>query len=105
MRRGETTIQSYDKLVYDVKDIFSKEEQTPGSMNTINKDVVEPFAFHATLIAAAILLGWFAQKLVHKFFGIFLPLFSLAMLGGLVVQIIISQTKWNELVDKKAMAP
>lgn len=104
VRRGETTaIQSYDTLIQDVKDICPKSEQQPGSMVTINKDVVEPFAFHASLIAIAILLGWFAQKLIAKTFAISLPLFPLAMLGGLAVQIVISKTKWNEIVDKKTL--
>src|SRR5699024_1676245 len=50
------------------------------------------------LISIAILIGWFIQKGVVMFVpGV--PLFPLAMIGGLVINLLISRTKYNEMID------
>lgn len=77
---------------------YAGDEQQPSSYNTVNKDVVESFAFHFALIGVAVILGY-----VIKFFlGLFipgLPLFPMAMLGGLIVNVVISHTKLRDSVD------
>ena len=79
-------------------DIIPKNEQKPNSVNTLNPDLVESFAFHAGLISIAILIGWFMQKFIVAYVpGV--PLFPLAMIGGLLVNLFISRTKYNELID------
>lgn len=79
-------------------DVIPSEKQTVSSVNTLNPDLVEGFAFHMGLIAIATLIGWFMQKAITVYVpGI--PLFPLAMIGGLLVNMIISRTKYMEMID------
>lgn len=79
-------------------DIIPTEKRTASSVNTLNPDLVESFAFHMGLIAIATLIGWFMQKLISQYVpGI--PLFPLAMIGGLIVNMVISRTKYREMID------
>jgi ESS family glutamate:Na+ symporter len=101
VRKGWTTVlKTTTSLKTGGKGIISKDEQTPGSMVTINKDIIEPFAFHASLISLAILIGWFLTKGLNQYFNISIGLFVTSMLGGLLVQSVISKTKWSAGVDK-----
>ena len=36
-----------------------------GSFNTISPDALEPFAFHAASVGAAILIGWFERCIIE----------------------------------------
>lgn len=101
IRKGYTSvIKSTEDIRKDEPEIIVAENQKSGSMVTINKDVIDSFALHFSLIGIAILLGWIMQKALATWVkGI--PLFPLAMLGGLLVQIILSKTPWAVLVDRK----
>ncbi|WP_367339789.1 sodium/glutamate symporter [Aminivibrio sp.] len=101
IRKGYTSvIKSSNELKTEDSDILSDKKQTPGSVVTISKDVIESFAFHTALIAIAILIGWFMQKSLANFVK-GMPLFPLAMIGGLIVQLVIGKTSWASLIDRK----
>jgi ESS family glutamate:Na+ symporter len=101
VRKGYTSIiKSQDELSSNNKqDIIPKDAQNAGSVITINKDVVEPMAFHLSLIAIAILIGWVIVNSLNSVTGLSFPLFPMAMIGGLIVQLIISKTKFADAVD------
>lgn len=101
VRKGYTSvIKSEKELSKNSKnDIVPKDEQKPGSFVTINKDVIEPMAFHVALISVAILIGWVLHFYLRSWTGLKLPLFPMAMIGGLIVQLIISKTKFADAVD------
>lgn len=77
---------------------------------TVSSDVIESLSLHLVIVAAAILIGYgfkelllllqivipFAQK--HDLLGSF-PLFPLAMLGGLLVQIFADRFDPNDHID------
>lgn len=80
------------------EDFIPADKQKSSSVNTLNPDMVEGFAFHMGLILIAVAIGWFMQKfLVEYVQGV--PLFPLAMLGGLLVNMVISKTKYFDLID------
>ncbi|MBM7587307.1 ESS family glutamate:Na+ symporter [Bacillus pakistanensis] len=101
VKKGYTSvIKSTSQLKSQQQDI--PQEKKANSYNTINADVVESFGFHFALIFIAVLIGWGLQQLISPFItGV--PLFPLAMIGGLVVNIILSKTKFYELIDKNTL--
>lgn len=105
VRKGYASIiTSLDEVNYNkADDILSKEMQTPGSKITINNDVVEPFAFHGALIGLSIFLGWIMHYFLVLWTGAPLPLFPFAMIGGVIIQIVISKTRWYEMIDRMTL--
>lgn len=100
VKKGYTSIiQSTSEIKSNnANDIIPVNEQKSNSINTLNPDLVEGFAFHMGLIAIAVLIGWFIQKAITIYVpGI--PLFPLAMIGGLLVNIVISKTKYIDMID------
>ncbi|CAM4132480.1 sodium/glutamate symporter [Jeotgalicoccus halotolerans] len=86
----------------DTEDIIPVDKQTANSVETVNPDMIESTAFHIGLIGIAIILGWFMQQVLNIFVtGI--PLFPLAMIGGLIVNAVIMRTKYSITVDKKTL--
>lgn len=104
VKKGYTSIiKNPEEMSADKKsDVIPSKEQKTSSVNTLNPDLVEGFAFHMGLISIAILIGWFFQQFIALYVpGI--PLFPLAMIGGLIVNLAISKTKYTDLVDKNTL--
>ncbi len=87
-----------------------KETRPAAGHLTVSSDVIESLSLHLVIVAAAILIGYgfkelllllqeiipFAQK--HNLLGSF-PLFPLAMLGGLLIQIFADRFDPNDHID------
>ncbi len=101
VEKGHTSIlKSSTQLETSKKsDLISKNEQAVGSYVTINKEVIEPLAFHFGLISVAVMIGVVLLYLLESFTGLNLPLFPMAMIGGLSVQMLISRTDFADSVD------
>lgn len=101
VRKGYTSIITAEsKLSGDhSKDLIPKAEQQAGSLVTINKEIVEPLAFHFALIGIAIVIGWILLYFLESLTRVNLPLFPMAMIGGLILQMVISRTKFADSVD------
>ncbi|MDM8101236.1 MULTISPECIES: sodium/glutamate symporter [Oceanobacillus] len=100
VRKGYTSIikKSEELSGSNDSDVIPIKAQKSNSVNTLNPDLVESFAFHAGLISIAILIGWFIQQTIALYIpGI--PLFPLAMIGGLIVNLVISKTKYVDMID------
>ncbi|MEQ3553373.1 hypothetical protein WIS52_23125 [Pseudonocardia nematodicida] len=82
----------------DAPEILSEENRPSMGRVTLNKDLVDGLAFHGTLIAVAILIGWVLQYLVELVLP-GMPLFPLAMIGGGIVQAVVSRTRLGDAVD------
>src|SRR5699024_2279955 len=80
-------------------DIIPRKSQKSNATETLNPDMVESSAFHLGLIFIAILIGWFMQQFIGMFVN-GIPLFPLAMIGGLIVNAIIVRTKFKDSMDK-----
>ncbi len=109
-RRGYTKIiQSPDQLPEEVvSGLVPEEKRKAGSMLTISPDALEPLAFHGAFVGVAILIGWYLLQGIKSLsagmepdlFKSF-PLFPLAMLGGLVVQLAAARTGVARYFDRK----
>ena len=75
---------------------------------TISPDALEPLAFHAAFVFVAILIGWYlltgiknlSARTELDLFASF-PLFPLAMIGGIVVQVGCATFKIARYFDRK----
>ncbi|PAB59609.1 sodium/glutamate symporter [Anaeromicrobium sediminis] len=105
VRKGYTSVlKSEDSINSSVSyDIIPQSEQQAAAVTTINKDVVESFAFHGSLISIAIFIGWILQKQIASALNIGMPLFPMAMIGGLIVQLAIAKTKIADAVDVRTL--
>ncbi|WP_088052540.1 sodium/glutamate symporter [Virgibacillus dakarensis] len=67
VKKGYTSIikKPEDMAKNSKSDVIQAKEQKPNSLNTLNPDLVESFAFHAGLISIAILIGWFMEKAIE----------------------------------------
>ena len=109
-RRGYTRIiQSPDQLPDEViSGLVPEEKRKAGSLLTISPDALEPLAFHGAFVGVAILIGWYLLQGIKSLsagmepdlFKSF-PLFPLAMLGGLVVQLVAARTGVARYFDRK----
>lgn len=83
-------------------DIVPGERRASVGKVTLNKDLVDNLAFHGSLIAVAILIGWVMQYALE--FAIpGMPLFPLAMIGGGLVQAAIARTRLGDAVDRGSL--
>ncbi|MCT4619158.1 MAG: hypothetical protein N4A62_07195 [Marinisporobacter sp.] len=101
VRKGYTSVLKVSNNMSSDQsyDIIPQSKLKPAAMTTINKDIVESFAFHGSLIAIAIFIGWILQKQIAAGLNIGMPLFPMAMIGGLIVQVIISKTEFADAID------
>ncbi|TCO68864.1 sodium/glutamate symporter family protein [Marinisporobacter balticus] len=101
VRKGYTSVlKAADNINSNESyDIIPKAKRKPAAMTTINKDIVESFAFHGALIAITMFIGWILQKQIASALNIGMPLFPMAMIGGLIVQMIISKTEFADAID------
>ncbi len=116
-RRGYTkVIKSPDELSLEkISGLLPEDKREHGSIMTIAPDALEPFAFHGAIVGLAILIGWYilsgikfmsANYLVNftpnnvDLFRSF-PLFPLAMMGGLLIQIFSDKIGLAKYYDRK----
>jgi ESS family glutamate:Na+ symporter len=73
------------------------------STGTVATESIEPLAFHFAIVAIAVLIGWGMLYFVRKTHPVLqgFPLFPLAMIGGMIVQIISKPFKIDRYYDKK----
>ncbi|MCP4725714.1 MAG: sodium:glutamate symporter, partial [bacterium] len=87
--------------------LIPEDKREHGSVSTISADALEPFAFHATFVGCAILIGWYLLNFIKglsagmevDLFRSF-PLFPLAMIGGLLIQIAAGKTGLDYYFDR-----
>ncbi|MCP4707900.1 MAG: sodium:glutamate symporter [Planctomycetes bacterium] len=109
-RKGYTRIIKSPKDLPEekIKGLIPDEKRESGMTVTIAPDAFEPLAFHLAIVGLSILLGWYALQGIQFLsaktsldpFRSF-PLFPLAMLGGLVVQIGAMITGVAKYFDRK----
>ncbi len=108
--------KGYTKVIKDPKDLslekirglIPEPDRQHGSTITVSPDAIEPFAFHAAFVGVAILIGWYLLTLIKGWsagtemdlFASF-PLFPLAMIGGIIVQIVSAELGIARYFDRK----
>jgi len=109
-RRYTKIIKSPEELSLErISGLIPEGKRTHGSMMTIAPDALEPFAFHGAFVGFAILIGWYmlmgikslSADMEPDLFRSF-PLFPLAMMGGLIIQIVASKIGLDTYFDRKS---
>jgi glutamate:Na+ symporter, ESS family len=109
-RRGLTTIIKSPKQLSheEVSGLLPADSRPVGSTQTTSPNSLEPFAFHAAFVGVAILIGWYiltalkglSANMEPNLFESF-PLFPLAMMGGLIIQIFAEKTGLARYLDRR----
>lgn len=115
VRTGRTEIITGDvqQSVEEQKGLYRRDEQYPAAIMTSRPNSIEPLALHFAFIAVAVLLGYLLLAGLQAIEAVlwadtvevfaFVPLFPLAMLGGVVVQLFLDRTGNDHIVDHQMM--
>jgi len=109
-RKGYTqVITSPDKIPEEtMRGLVPAEKRQPTGLMTVSPDALEPLAFHGAVVGVAILIGWYiltgikslSAGMEPDLFQSF-PLFPLAMMGGLLIQIVAAKVGVATYFDRK----
>ncbi|MDA2811682.1 sodium:glutamate symporter [Nocardiopsis sp. RSe5-2] len=111
VRRRKTVVLDSKAEISDAEQagLLVGEKRGPGAMLTVHPSSLDPLALHFGLIAIAVLIGQLIlsgmqaveQALWADTIEIFeyVPLFPLAMIGGILLQILIDRFDKNAIVD------
>ena len=113
-RTGRTAFVSgqADQSRDQQRGIFAADERPEGASMTVRPESIEPLSIHCGLVGAAVLVGVALleglQALEDTLWapaGVeiieHVPLFPLAMIGGLIVQLLIQRFDRRDLVDRR----
>lgn len=100
-RRGQLATHTEGKVTTST-DVLPVAQARIESTGRLHRASLDNLAFHFSLIGVAVLIGYGLKFLVDSVItGI--PLFPLAMIGGLIVHLVIKQTPAYQLVDKATL--
>lgn len=117
VRRGHTEFLTGDAKgsIEEQKGLFRQDEYYPAGQMTSRPSSVEPLSLHAAIVAVSILLGWVMLESLRWVeartyapvwdFELFthVPLFPLALLGGVLVQLVAVKMGVAHLIDHQIM--
>ncbi|TVR87659.1 MAG: sodium:glutamate symporter [Saprospirales bacterium] len=98
-----------------LRGIVEVEEREESGWLTTSPQSIEPLAFHLSVAGLAILLGWGILELLIYIESIswgandgflifaYLPLFPLAMVGGIIVQLLLDRFDTFKLIDRNTI--
>lgn len=98
--------------VAETTGIVPKDERKPSSLMTVSPESIEPLALHFGVIALAIIIGvgilealvWLESVTWGRAGGFmifrYIPLFPVAMLGGVIVQFMLQRFDKHELISR-----
>ena len=93
--------------------IMEYQNREPAGKMTLRPESIEPLSFHLSIIMLAILIGWgILQGLIGleaitiaqwtgSSFMTYIPLFPIAMFGGIILQIFFNKNDKYNLVDRR----
>jgi glutamate:Na+ symporter, ESS family len=97
----------------ELRGTYERETREPAAIMTVRPASVEPLAIHFGIVAVAILVGQLMLSGLQALEGwmwadsfevfAYVPLFPLAMLGGVAVQVVIDRYDDQGLVDRRMM--
>ncbi len=104
-RRGHTLkIDNPDSIPQEILGgVIEAEHRRPYGTYTVSRNAIDPIAFHGGFVAAAILLGWLMHRGVTSLHPalVTMPLFPLAMIGGILVQLASAGTGVSKYLDRQ----
>ncbi|MBN8237128.1 sodium:glutamate symporter [Halobacillus kuroshimensis] len=93
--------------------IMEYQNREPAGKMTLRPESIEPLSFHLSIIMVAILIGWgILQGLIGlesitianwtgSSFMTYIPLFPVAMFGGIIIQIFFNKNDKYNLIDRR----
>ncbi len=115
VRTGRTVVveEAAAMSLAEQRGVFEREDQRAAAWMTTRPASVEPLAIHFAVVSLAIVIGrallWALQELEQLLWAdavevfAFVPLFPLAMVGGVIVQKVIDRLDRQGLVDREMM--
>ncbi len=104
VRKGYCTVLNKNSGISKSKQrgLYSKEDQFSIATATVASESIEPLAFHFGIISIAVLIGWGMQNLIRGIHPILegFPLFPLAMIGGIILQVFSNKTGISKYYDR-----
>jgi glutamate:Na+ symporter, ESS family len=115
VRTGRTSLlkEQADQSLAEQRGLFEREDRVPAATMTVRPSSIEPLAIHFGVVAVAVLIG---QALLSGLQALeqalwvdtvelfeYVPLFPLAMLGGVVVQLLVDRFDRFRVIDRKMM--
>ncbi|MBV7295497.1 sodium:glutamate symporter [Corynebacterium sp. TAE3-ERU12] len=111
--RTEVVTDVYEQSLAEQRGLFGKDEQYTAGSLTSRPSSIEPLSLHMSFVALAIIIGvglleflqWVEQMLWADKVELlaYVPLFPLAMLGGIFLQIAMNKLGIGHLVDPGLM--
>ena len=89
---------------YKKRGLIPERYRHSNSMATVASESIEPMAFHFAVVGLAILVGWLMLagiRQIHPVVAGF-PLFPLAMIGGMIIQVISIRLKVDRYYDRNS---
>ncbi len=104
IRRGYCVNLSKEKGIPQYKKVglIPEKDRFTSSRATVASESIEPLAFHFAIVGLAILVGWVLLagiRQLHPMLAGF-PLFPLAMVGGMIVQVLSVPLKVSQYYDR-----
>ncbi len=104
IRRGYCVNLSKEKGIphYKKVGLIPEKDRFTSSRATVASESIEPLAFHFAIVGLAILVGWVLLagiRQLHPMLAGF-PLFPLAMVGGMIVQVLSVPLKVSQYYDR-----
>lgn len=87
---------------YKKRGLINEPDRFSSSTATVASESIEPFAFHFAITSVAVLIGWLlllGVQNIHPALRAF-PLFPLAMIGGMLVQVTSVRLKISRFFDR-----
>lgn len=122
VRTGRTELLKGDvqMSVEEQKGLFRADEHYPAGTMTSRPASVEPLSLHMAIVALAVLVGWcilealrwveqrtYASIMVGEDTPLeifaYVPLFPLALIGGVIVQVVANRVGAGDLIDHQMM--
>jgi ESS family glutamate:Na+ symporter len=115
VRRGKSNVISADARGSDDEQagLVEPGKRTPGATMTVHPSSMDPLTLHFGLVALAVLIGqlllmglqWLERALWAETIEVmaYVPLFPLAMIGGIVLQVFIDRFDRGDVVDQKTV--
>ncbi len=97
-------IKTIDELPLSMQTgLVPKHEQTSMGYQTVNPRAIDPLAWHILLVLIATAGGYYGTNYAKEFFNISLPMMSVSMLAGVLLQFILNGLKMGQYVDKQVI--
>lgn len=111
--RTEVVTEVAERSREEQQGLFAEDEQYVAAKMTTRPSSIEPLALHVAYVALSVLVGvvilealqWIEQQLWADKVELlaYVPLFPLAMIGGIIVQVVADRTGYGHLIDANMM--